>query len=206
MTKTARDRKTAAKDGNMDTEVIRSRRKTLALQIRDGRVTVRAPLRATDREIRAFVEKHRTWIETHLAKAQARELMKQNVRKLTDAEIRELKEQAKRVIPERVRYYAPLIGVTPGRITIRCQKTRWGSCSSKGALSFNCLLMLTPEEVADSIVVHELCHLKHMNHSARFYAEVQRVCPDYRKQQKWLKEHGELIIAMAEETTGEDGR
>ena len=89
----------------MDTEVIRSRRKTMALQIRDGRVTVRAPLRATDREIRAFVEKHRTWIETHLAKAQARELMKQNVRKLTDAEIRELKEQAKRVIPGRVRLH-----------------------------------------------------------------------------------------------------
>ena len=76
-----------------------------------------------------------------------------------------LADQAVKTIPEKVRYYAPLVGVTYGRITIRNQRTRWGSCSSKGNLNFNCLLMLAPPEVLDSVVVHELCHRKEMNHS-----------------------------------------
>ena len=87
---------------------------------------------------------------------------------------------ARRCIPERVRYYAPKVGVDYCSITIRCQKFRWGSCSGRGNLSFNCLLMLTPPEVIDSVVVHELCHRKEMNHSAAFYAHVLRVFPEYR--------------------------
>jgi len=84
--------------------------------------------------------------------------------------------------------------VTYGRITVRNQKTRWGSCSSKGNLNFNCLLMLTPPEVIDSVVVHELCHLREMNHSPKFYAEVLKVYPDYHKWNGWLKEHGAAIM------------
>ncbi len=83
------------------------------------------------------------------------------------------------VIPERVRPYAPIVGVTYGRITIRNQKTRWGSCSSKGNLNFNVALMLVPEEVMDYVVVHELTHRKEMNHSQNFWTEVERVCPEY---------------------------
>ena len=64
------------------------------------------------------------------------------------------------------------------------------SCSGKGNLNFNCLLMLFPDEVIDYVVIHELCHRKHMNHSAEFYSEVERVCPEYRKCRNWLKEHG----------------
>ena len=79
-------------------------------------------------------------------------------------------------------------------ITIRNQKTRWGSCSSKGNLNFNCLLMLTPPEVIDYVVVHELCHRKEMNHSGAFWAEVEKVLPDYKEQVKWLKENGGQII------------
>ncbi len=115
---------------------------------------------------------------------------------LTDAERKELIIKAKAVIPQRVQYYAPIVGVDYGRITIRCQRTRWGSCSSKGNLNFNCLLMLMPEKVIDSVVVHELCHRKHMNHSAQFYAEVERVFPEYKKCRAWLKEHGGKIIRM----------
>ena len=74
-------------------------------------------------------------------------------------------DQAVKTIPEKVRYYAPLVGVTYGRITIRNQRIRWGSCSSKGNLNFNCLLMLAPSEVLESVVVHQLCHWKEMNHS-----------------------------------------
>ncbi|MDY3888895.1 MAG: M48 family metallopeptidase, partial [Agathobacter sp.] len=83
-------------------------------------------------------------------------------------------------IPKRVAYFADIMGVDYGRITIRMQKTRWGSCSSKGNLNFNCLLMLAPPEVIDYVVVHELCHRKEMNHSKAFWREVERVLPDYR--------------------------
>ena len=88
-----------------------------------------------------------------------------------------------------------MVGTDYGRVTIRCQRTRWGSCSAKGNLNFNCLLLLAPPEALDSVVVHELCHRKHMNHSAAFYAEVLRVFPDYRKWNGWLREHGAALLA-----------
>ena len=102
------------------------------------------------------------------------------------------------VIPEKVKHYAPIVGVDYGRITIRCQRTRWGSCSSKGNLNFNCLLMLMPDEVIDSVVVHELCHRKQMNHSAAFYSEINKVFPAYKQCQKWLKENGGKIMRKIE--------
>lgn len=112
--------------------------------------------------------------------------------------IEALKKQAKVVIPEKVKHYAPIVGVDYGRITIRCQRTRWGSCSSKGNLNFNCLLMLMPDEVIDSVVVHELCHRKQMNHSAAFYSEINKVFPAYKQCQKWLKENGGKIMRKIE--------
>jgi predicted metal-dependent hydrolase len=118
----------------------------------------------------------------------------QQARPFSREELQALADKACKIIPDKVRHYANLVGVDYGRITIRNQKTRWGSCSSKGNLNFNCLLMLFPDEVIDSVVVHELCHRKHMNHSAEFYAEVERVCPEYRRCQKWLKENGGLYM------------
>ena len=178
--------------------VIRSRRKTLSARIKDGRVEVRAPLRTPDAEIRRFLEKHRDWVEKHLAQDRALEEAKAAQPKLAKADIARLKKQAQQVIPERAAYWASRIGVTYGRISIRCQKTRWGSCSSKGNLNFNCLLMLAPSGVIDCIVVHELCHRKYMNHSAKFYAEMEKALPDWRQHQKWLKQNGAVLLAMAE--------
>ena len=190
----------------MEYIVIRSRRKTLSMQVKgDGQVEIRAPLRTSDAEIRRFLETHRRWLEKHLQKAQALQQAKAGVRKLTAAETAELKKKAKRILPERVAYWAPLIGVRPGRIAVRCQKTRWGSCSTKGNLNFNCLLMLAPEGVIDYIVVHELCHLKHMNHSKRFYAEIEKVLPDYRQHQQWLKDNGEFLLARVDQGDGSFG-
>ena len=99
-----------------------------------------------------------------------------------------------KVVPGRVAHFASLVGVNYGRITIRNQRTHWGSCSSKGNLNFNCLLMLAPAEVLDYVVVHELCHRKEMNHSARFWTEVEKVIPDYKVHEKWLKTEGSRLM------------
>ena len=174
--------------------LIRARRKTLGLQIKDGKVIVRAPMRLPKATIDAFVAKHEDWIVKNLAKERAG----QSLPKLTEQELSTIAKQAKEVIPARVAYYAALLGVEYGRITIRTQKTRWGSCSAKGNLNFNCLLMLAPPEVLDSVVVHELCHRKHMNHSKAFYDEIVRVMPDYKARHAWLKQNGRALMNRAE--------
>ena len=178
-------------------KIIRSaRRRTFALQIKPHEgLIVRVPLRATQEQVEKFINDHKDWIEKHLKAIDERQKELSSVDKLTIDEIRALADKALKVIPERVKYYAPLLGVKYGRITIRNQRSRWGSCSGRKNLNFNCLLMLTPPEVIDSVVVHELAHLKEMNHSERFYAEVLRVFPDYWKWQDWLKENGKDIMA-----------
>ena len=177
-------------------KIIRSNRKTFALQIkpREGLI-VRVPLRATQEQVEKFINDNKDWIEKHLKAMEERQKELSSVDKLTIDEIRALADEELKVIPERVKHYAPLLGVRYGRITIRNQRSRWGSCSGRKNLNFNCLLMLTPPEVIDSVVVHELAHLKEMNHSERFYAEVLRVFPDYWKWQDWLKENGKAIMA-----------
>lgn len=174
-------------------ELIRSARHTIAIQIKSGRVIVRAPLRMSKAEIERFVASKADWINKHLEVAKQRQSV--SVQPFTAAEIQQLADAALQDIPHRVRKYATLIGVTVGRITIRNQKTRWGSCSSRGNLNFNCLLMLCPEEIRDYVVVHELCHRKELNHSPRFWNEVARVMPDYAPHRKWLKENGGSLIA-----------
>ncbi|MBO6133154.1 MAG: M48 family metallopeptidase [Lachnospiraceae bacterium] len=176
-------------------EIIRSSRKTLGIEIRrDGSLLVRSPRRLSKERIEQFLEKHSDWILKHQTKVMEQVDKAQAVETLTPSEIRALAEKAALVIPERVRYFAPIVGVKYGRITIRKQKTRWGSCSGKGNLNFNCLLMLAPPEVLDSVVVHELCHLKEMNHSERFYKEVLRAYPEYHKWHGWLKENGAELL------------
>ena len=134
------------------------------------------------------------WIDKTKKKISANTVGQSSVRKLTKDEIAYLVEDAKRLIPLRVEHYAKQMGVTYGRITIRSQHTRWGSCSSKGNLNFNCVLMLSPEWVRDYIVVHELCHLKEMNQSAAFWAEVARICPHYKEAEAWLKANSSATI------------
>lgn len=120
-------------------------------------------------------------------------------KKMTEEELRALTEQAKPVFFARVGFYAPIVGVSVGRITVRHQKSRWGSCSSKGNLNFNCLLLLAPPEVLDLVVVHELCHLKVMNHSKAFYEELERAYPEWKTWRQWLKDNGAALIARLPE-------
>lgn len=174
----------------MQYRIIRSDRKTVALQIKSGEVIVRAPRAMTREEIADFVARHREWINKKLAVFSG----KPSGPPITEEGIRLLTDRARDMIPPRVAYYASLIGVDYNRVTIRHQKTKWGSCSGKKNLNFNCLLLLTPTEVMDSVIVHELCHLKHMNHSKEFYEEVLRVCPNYKQYNRWLKQNGAGII------------
>ncbi|MBQ3264800.1 MAG: M48 family metallopeptidase [Ruminococcus sp.] len=182
----------------MEYTLIKSKRKTISLEIKsDGQLIVRAPNRTTRREADAFVKKHEEWIAKKRRLITARREQARSVPMLTDTELKALADKAKAVIPARAAYYADRMGVRYGRITLRCQKTRWGSCSTKKNLNFNILLMLTPIEVIDSVVVHELCHLFEMNHSARFYERVYAAYPEYDKWNRWLKEHGSELLARA---------
>lgn len=172
--------------------LVRSSRKTLAVQIRaDGTVIARAPLRMPKDRILCFLSEKASWIRMQQGKMQERENMRQQAGiHLDAAQEKELRERAKSVLAQRTAYFARQVGVTYGRITVRDQKTRWGSCSQTGNLNFNFRLILAPSEVLDYVVVHELCHRRQMNHSAQFWQEVAQVLPDYRKRKAWLTENG----------------
>lgn len=177
-------------------KIIRSNRKTISIEIKpDGSILIRAPYFMKDAEICQFVKEKECWIEAHLQKVKERQQEVKATPKLTMKEVEQLADLALKVIPEKVRVYAGIMNVSYGRITIRNQKTRWGSCSGKGNLNFNCLLMLAPERVIDYVVVHELCHLIEMNHSKAFWQQVERVMPDYKDQRQWLKDHGNEIVS-----------
>ena len=177
----------------------RSARKSLSLEIMpDGSLLARAPQRMPEREIWAFIREKEDWIRVHRGQRLER-AADAAADPLSPSQIRELADVALRVLPERCRYFAGIMGVSYGRITIRNQKTRWGSCSSKGNLNFNCLLMLAPPEIRDYVVVHELAHRKEMNHSPRFWKEVEKVLPDYRQRLLWLKKNGPELIARMQE-------
>ena len=169
---------------NIPYRVIRSSRRTVSLQIvPGGEVLVRCPKRMSNGDIRRFVESKSGWIEKHLEKQTAAARLPA----FSDGQLQALASQARQTVPERVAYFAPLVGVTYGRITIRSQHTLWGSCSSKGNLNFNCLLMLTPPEVLDYVVVHELCHLLERGHGPRFHALMDTFMPDWKERRAKLR-------------------
>ena len=183
----------------MKVTVIRSNRKTVAIQVNSNlSVTVRAPRSVSEKDIEEILKKKEAWISKHIEKIkETKERVEaEPTEKLTREKVIALAEEALQVSPERVAYFAKVIGVTYGKITVRNQKTRWGSCSSKGNLNFNCLLMLAPPEVLDYVVVHELCHRKQMNHSKAFWLEVEKVLPNYKEVRKWLKEEGSQMITL----------
>lgn len=170
----------------------RSNRKTLAITItNECKLQVKAPVNMGDREINRFLEQKRYWIYKR-AKHILEDSSKRIVR--SDEEIRQLKEEARRVLINRTDYYKELLGVHYQRIRIGDQRTRWGSCSSRGTISYNWHLILMPEHIVDYVVVHELCHLLEMNHSVRFWERVGAVFPDYQKCRRWLKENGNRYL------------
>lgn len=167
-------------------EIIRSRRRTAALEVtREGRVLVRAPLRMPQSEIEQFAASHAAWLERAQARVQARQ---KAYPPLTDAQIAALRRRAETVLPGKVAHYAALMGVVPASVKITAARTRFGSCSGKNSLCFSLYLMRYPEAAIDYVVVHELAHIRHHDHSPAFYAEVARVMPDYKERARLLKE------------------
>ena len=166
-------------------ELIRSDRRTLGLELsRDGRLIVRAPRRMPEGQIRQIIAERTDWIQ----RARARQAARREAHpEPTEEQRRALIRKAKALLPERVRHYAPLLGVWPARITITGARTRFGSCSSKNALSFSWRLMLYPPEAIDYVVVHELAHIRHHDHSKAFYELIASVMPDHRRRRGLLK-------------------
>ncbi len=168
----------------MKYKVIYSNRRTVSLSIKDENLIVRAPYGVTKTQIDKIIISHSKWIEKHIENQKCR---KEKYGELTEEKIKLLRENAKQVLPNKAAYYAEIMGLKYGRITITGAKTRFGSCSAKGNISFSYLLMQYPEEAIDYVVVHELAHLKEMNHSAKFYKIVESVLPDYKERKKLLK-------------------
>ena len=215
-------------------QIIRSRRKTLALIVRgDGSLIVRAPMRTPKYRIEEFVTEHYPWIEKkraelqslgvasskqyipgetfmflgqsfplEIAKNQAESLVLNGSFRLSESVSRQAKsvfehwyrQQARKIISERVNIYANGYGFQYQGIKITSAQTRWGSCSINGSLNFSWRLILAPLKQVDYVIVHELVHTIHHNHSERFWKKVEDLMPDYRERQKWLRKHGPHLM------------
>ena len=162
--------------------LIRSKRKTIAVQVdSDCNITVRAPLRMSQKEIDEFLADKKKWLE----KAVISQLEKaKNKIEYTDSDISELRKKAKEIIPQKVGYYSEIMGVKPTSIKINSAKKRYGSCSGKNCLNFSLYLMDKDERFIDYVVVHELAHIKHHNHSKDFYNFIAEFMPDYKERKK----------------------
>jgi predicted metal-dependent hydrolase len=168
----------------------RRRRWTLSVPW-GGPVTLAVPERMSQAEVERVLESQRAWI--------ARERGKQSPRLGLDPHaVSEAgaRRTARALVTEVAEDEARALGVRYERIAIRGQRTRWGSCSSRGTLSFNWRLALAPRSVLDYVVVHELCHLREPNHSPRFWALVAERRPGWRADRDWLREHGAELLAF----------
>ena len=168
----------------MKIKVIKSRRKTLSLSVDDELcAVVKAPIFVSDKQINDFVNKNQAWLEKAVFRKKS-QLERYN---LSSEEINNLVIEAKEYLPKRVEYYSKLMNVNPTGIKITSARKRFGSCSSKNSICFSLYLMTYPKEAVDYVVVHELAHIKHHNHSKEFYDFVALFMPDYKEREKLLK-------------------
>lgn len=166
-------------------KIIRSDRKTLSLQVNeDCEIIVRAPKYCSDLKIKKFLSEHEDWLEKALTKQQT---VRDTKLTLSDDDIKYLKKLAGEVLPKKVEYYAGIMGAEPLNVKITSAQKRFGSCSSKNNICFSYMLMLYPDEAVNYVVVHELAHTVHHDHSRNFYNFVENVMPDYREREKMLK-------------------
>jgi predicted metal-dependent hydrolase len=231
-------------------QIVRSKRKTLSLQVRHGQVLVRAPYSVDEKFISAFIEKKTAWLKAKIAQQsqagdyccdfshgsrlflfgqivtlditfakQSRTLLtegidnqqvltivlaERNQKKFSNSILlamavkkqieKYFKQQAEDIIPLKVETYSQLTSLTPTSIKIRQYRSRWGSCNNRGELSFNYLLMMLPISVINYVVIHELCHLQHLNHSKEFWQLVAKHFPQYTQAKQWIKTNQSALI------------
>lgn len=168
----------------MDILVIRAKRKTMSLSVNDDlQAVVRAPYSVSEKSINEFVESNSAWLEKAVLRKQ-KQLERYNI---SDDEKEQLKSLAKQVIPKRVEYYSRLMNLYPTDVKITSAKKRFGSCNGKNSLCFSYFLMKYPADAVDYVVVHELAHIKHHNHSEDFYKLIKKYLPDYKERERLLK-------------------
>ena len=231
-------------------QIVRSRRKTLSLQVKHGQVFVRAPYHADEKFISTLIQEKSTWLKAKIVQqSQANDLCcdfsngstlflfgqlvslditfakhadtlltkdvnnqstltivlaERNQKKLSNKALltkavkkhieKYLKQQAEEIIPMKVEAYAQLTSLKPVSIKIRQYRARWGSCNSRGELSFNYLLMMLPMSVINYVVIHELCHLRHLNHSKEFWQLVAKHFPSYIQAKQWIKTNRSALV------------
>lgn len=164
----------------------------------DNTVVVSCPKTMTDRQVAEFVDRKADWIRSAIEK-NAKKIKENNaLEAFTDNEIKQMKKKAQAVIPPLCEFYAEKLGVKYKRIFYKTQSSIWGSCSAQKNLNFNVCIMKAPENVIRYLVVHELCHLKEMNHSPKFWAHVGKVIPDFEESKKWLQKDGKIVIRRLE--------
>ena len=215
----------------MDYELERSRRKTVAVIVRGGRVFVRAPLRLSVREIDRFLLEKEAWIRRKLAENAAAQTLFSDITAcravlyrgvkfpvcrnpdertgiaggvffvpaeahddISTALAKWFRRTAKRELSERLAVTAAALGVTYSGFSVYGARTQWGNCSAAGAIRLNYRLIMLERPLTEYVIVHELCHLKHLDHSAAFWAEVERCIPGYKARRKALKEYSFLTL------------
>lgn len=179
-------------DNDVYVEIVRSRRKSIVIQVVAGdHVLIKAPNSMPQKAIDEIYSKNKEWIAKKIRQVREREQQKISISK---TELESMYKKAMEVIPAKCKHYADIMGVSYNRITIKKQKTRWGSCSSKGNLNFNVLLMAMPDDVQDYVVIHELCHLREMNHSPAFWELVSTYMPSYGAKRRYLNTEGRKYI------------
>jgi predicted metal-dependent hydrolase len=157
-----------------------------------GPAVLTVPLRLPEREVQRIIAGHRGWV----ARERAKQMPRLHLEPAAVCE-HDARRAARELTTMVADQEAAELGVSYLRIDVRDQRTRWGSCSTRGTLSFNWRLVLAPFEVLDYVVVHELCHLREPNHSARFWNLVESRRPGWSTQRAWLREHGPELLAFA---------
>ena len=168
----------------MEYKIIYSARKTIAISIVDCELVVKAPYKTSKQTIEKVLLKHTGWIDKHMQS----QLEKKNLTEGINADkIKQLKKDARKYFLEKTDYFANIMNLKYSRITITSAAKRFGSCSSKGAICYSYRLMLYPEAAREYVIVHELAHLRIMNHSREFYSIIEGVLPDYKERKRLLK-------------------
>lgn len=165
-----------------DYTLIRSKRKSVSIQVdTDCKIIVRAPLRLSQKEIDRILLDKKDWLENTIILQREK---KKNIKEYSDEDIKLLRKRAKEILPAKVEYYAKIMQVQPSSVKINSAKKRYGSCSGTNNLNFSLYLMDKDEKFIDYVVVHELAHIKHHNHSKEFYKFIEQFMPDYKERMK----------------------